>query len=106
MSNRVTLRLEDVPYKLLRVMAAEENLSMSQIVTEFLVGDRQVISDEKEQERILEKNNLELSCQLELMTSPVVRCSNVGEKPWTAPDNYTLPGSYLLCEQHYKEVNV
>lgn len=41
MKNRVNLTLDDTTYKMLRVMAAEEGVSMSLIVTEFLHGTRQ-----------------------------------------------------------------
>ena len=52
MKQRVTLVLEEIPYKALRVMAATENKSMSLLVEEFVMGTRQNISDPEEIKRI------------------------------------------------------
>lgn len=41
MKRRVNLTLDETAYRMLRVMAAEEGISMSQVVTEFLHGARQ-----------------------------------------------------------------
>jgi len=50
MKNRVTLLLSDIPFAALRMMKAEENKSMSLIVEEFIMGDRQVKAVEKKKE--------------------------------------------------------
>ena len=57
--NRVTLLLSDKPYKFLRIMAASENISMSKIVEEFVMGDRQIVSDEKQIKEYEDKLDIE-----------------------------------------------
>lgn len=57
---RVTLFLEETAYRALRVMAATEGTSMTNIVEDFIMGNRQNISDPKEIKRIEKENNIEV----------------------------------------------
>lgn len=60
MKRRVTLMIEEIPFKALRVMAATENISMSSLVEEFVMGERQNVTGKKEIKKILKENNLEV----------------------------------------------
>lgn len=47
MKRRVTLFLEEDTYRILRVMAATEGKSMTEVVEMFLLGERSIVTDEK-----------------------------------------------------------
>lgn len=59
MKKRVTIFLEEVPFNVLKVMAATENTTMSDLITAFVLGQRQNVSDPKEIKRLEKKHNIE-----------------------------------------------
>lgn len=133
MKNRVQLNLEDTPYKLLRVIAAEDNKSMSEVVEDFLMGETRTVAGEAEAMKELDRLGYEEDevakaedidvdtlpdphnevvkeiCQIDdYDTTPTPankRCKNVAVVRWTAPSGWQLAGqSFWLCEKHLKEV--
>lgn len=59
MKQRVNLTLDPVTYKVLRVMAAEEGTSMSEIVRKFITGERSILTGKKA-EKFLKEEGYEL----------------------------------------------
>ena len=118
MKKQVILSLEEIPYKILRVVAAEENKSMSAIVQEYLLGKRSTVSGDKETEEVLEKMGYEVDeeaeeevidvdslpdkdneiepvkglgdCQVHFMDSTpgAEFCDGIAEYEWEIPSNW------------------
>lgn len=117
MKQRVTLFLEKEAAKMLRVIAAGEDKSQSDIVEELLYGTREHITDPKEIEKIEEEFDIESDqtkaevlqepiCELELIDStPGVHCESIATQEWTTPNDWTIAGKiFKVCETHYKQL--
>ena len=93
---RITITLPESLYEDIRKLAFEQRISMSAYIQQAL--EIKLIAD------IEEVSKIEALCQLPLMTAPPEKCARPGMKEWISPENFTFPGTYLLCDKHYKEI--
>lgn len=114
MKNRVTLLMEDEPYKALRVMSAIENKSMSLLVEEFVMGDRANISDPEGIDMEEKQHDIEPDeertqdfhfCEWEYVANPST-CRELAVGPFAIPDDWQKWGKDVvwLCSPHLKEM--